>query len=399
MPESSIRTQPAPAYLLENWYGRVLSFLVIFLLFMFSLELMSMAFRSLEKDIVEPLVLATSNPFVGLFIGLLATAIAQSSSSITSVTVAIVAAGTLTLEQAVPIVMGANVGTTVTATLVAMGYLHKRKAFGRAMTAATSHAFFNIVVLMVLFPLEYAFGFLSNLALSVTRVLTYSFQASVTPTFKPWDLTIRPVAEWLLDYVLFDSPWLAFPLAMVLLFVSLRGFQWLFKRQWHQQEGSGFEQYVFGGDWRSLFWGIGATAAVRSSSVTTSLVVPLVSTNRIHIEKAFPFVIGANIGTTVTALTAALFKSEAAVSLALVHLLFNVLGAMLLYPLPVVRRIPLYCAHFVGYLCMRSRLVSFVYLIVTFFLIPFILISTSAPRHPQTKQEKPVTLPAKPERL
>ena len=76
------------------------------LIFLFALELMLSSLQHLGKTAAETIILATSNPFTALFIGLLITAIIQSSTATTSMTVALVASGSLTLESAVPIIMG-----------------------------------------------------------------------------------------------------------------------------------------------------------------------------------------------------------------------------------------------------------------------------------------------------
>ena len=90
-----------------------------------------MGFNHLGQDMAQTIDIATSNPFIGLFIGLIITAILQSSSTITSMAVAAVAAGSITLENAIPIVMGANIGTTLTSTIVSMSYVTKAKEFRR----------------------------------------------------------------------------------------------------------------------------------------------------------------------------------------------------------------------------------------------------------------------------
>jgi sodium-dependent phosphate cotransporter len=134
------------------------------LIFLFALELMLSSLQFLGKTAAETIILATSNPFTALFIGLLITAIIQSSTATTSMTVALVASGSLTLESAVPIIMGANVGTTITSTIVSLGFLPKKKEFRRAVAAGTYHDFFNILTVFILFPLEYYFQFLSHLS-------------------------------------------------------------------------------------------------------------------------------------------------------------------------------------------------------------------------------------------
>jgi sodium-dependent phosphate cotransporter len=102
--------------------------------------------------------------------------------------------------------------------------------------------------------------------------------------------------------------------------------------------------------------------------------VPLVATKKVSLEKAFPFLMGANIGTTVTALLAAISKSEAALDIALVHFIFNIIGCMIFFPFPVFRNLPILVAKQLGEATVKYRMVGFGYIIVTFFLIPFLLI-------------------------
>src|SRR6478609_9835750 len=138
-------------------------------IFLFALDLMISSLQHLGKTAAETIILATSNPFTALFIGLLITAIIQSSTATTSMTVALVASGSLTLESAVPIIMGANIGTTITSTIVSLGFIGKKKEFSRAVAAGTYHDFFNILTVVILFPLEYYYGFLSSLSQSAAN--------------------------------------------------------------------------------------------------------------------------------------------------------------------------------------------------------------------------------------
>src|SRR5882757_8823707 len=139
------------------------------LIFLFALELMLSSLQHLGNTVAETIILATSNPFTALFIGLLITAIIQSSTATTSMTVALVASGSLTLESAVPIIMGANVGTTITSTIVSLGFISKKKEFRRAVAAGTYHNFFNLLTVVILFPLEYYFHFLSHLSQEIAN--------------------------------------------------------------------------------------------------------------------------------------------------------------------------------------------------------------------------------------
>ena len=114
-------------------------------LFLVSIGLMGTAFKGFGKGFAENLIRTTSNPFVGLFVGILATSLVQSSSTTTSIVVGMVGSGVITVSSGVYIVMGANIGTTVTNTLVSLGHFTRRDEFRRAVGAATVHDFFNFI--------------------------------------------------------------------------------------------------------------------------------------------------------------------------------------------------------------------------------------------------------------
>jgi sodium-dependent phosphate cotransporter len=132
--------------------------------FLVSIGLMGTAFKGFGKGFAENLIRTTSNPFIGLFIGILATSIVQSSSTTTSLVVGMVGSGVIEVSCAIPIIMGANIGTTVTNTLVSLGHVSRRDEFRRAISAATVNDFFNLICVVILFPLELATGFLEKSA-------------------------------------------------------------------------------------------------------------------------------------------------------------------------------------------------------------------------------------------
>lgn len=364
---------------------RLAALLLVVFAFMLSLELLSSSFRLLGSDTVQIIISATSNPFISLFIGLLTTAIVQSSSLVTSMIVAVVASGTLSLEGAIPMVMGANIGTTVTSTIVSLAHIVNKKEFRKAFAVATLHDFFNILVTIILFPLEYYFGLLSSLSLMVTQlVLGIGVKPGVLINW-----TVKPIAEQLSGY--FERyPLLLLVIAVVILFGSINYLSVLLRYLLIGNSQKMMEKSVFGTPIKALLWGIGITGAIHSSSVTTSLVVPLVATDKLSVKKAFPFIMGANIGTTITALLASISKSEAAISIAFVHLLFNLIGVLIFFPIPAVRYIPVFLARKLGNLTVHNRLVGLAYLSCTFFLIPFLLIYLSEPKNhqPATRIQK-----------
>ena len=359
-----------------NITKRVLILMTILFVFLVSLNLMSGGFKLLGKDIAEQIITITSNPFVGLFVGLLATALVQSSSTTTSMIVAIVASGALTLQNAIPMIMGANIGTSVTSTIVALGHIPKKTEFQKAISSATVHDFFNLIVVAVLFPIEYFTGALSSMGAWIAHIF-YSESVNSTKVFSLLGVTVKPVAKAIIS-VLGANAAIVIPFSIGALFISLKAFSVSLRKILIGKSQENLEKYVFGNPIKSLLWGAGITASVQSSSVTTSLIVPLVATDKINLRKAFPFLMGANIGTTVTALIAAISQTEAALAVAICHLLFNLFGVLFLFPIESIRNIPIWMSETLGLYAGKRRLIGVAYIIITFFLIPFALIYSTS---------------------
>ena len=157
---------------LRSWVLSAAMFLAAIGLFLLAIELLGASVYMLGRETAQSVLLATSNPFTSLFIGLLATALLQSSSTVTAMTVAFVASGYLSFSNAVPVVMGANVGTTLTSTLVSLGFAANRNEFRKAISAGTIHDFFNIILVIIIFPLEYYYGTLSYWATKLTGLFS-----------------------------------------------------------------------------------------------------------------------------------------------------------------------------------------------------------------------------------
>lgn len=341
------------------------------LLFMFSIDLLTVSMIRLNSDFASSLFLATNNPFVGLFVGLLMTALIQSSSTVTAMIVAVVASGSLTLGQAVPLVMGANIGTTITSTLVAFSFIMKRNVFKKALAAGVLHDIFNILTVLILFPLEVYFGFLSEAASYITATF-FNLGEDSTVDYQYNVLFTRPVTLWLAN--LLDQPVLLLLLAVILVFTSIKLLSKFVLKSFMSANLNKINKHIFQKPFFSFLYGAFFTAAVQSSTVTTSIIVPAVANRKVSLVKAFPFIIGANIGTTITAAIAAIYKTDAAISLAVVHFLFNLIGALLFMPFPSIRNIPVKIATFLGNESTKTRFVGFAYILLTFFIIPFLLI-------------------------
>lgn len=253
-----------------------------------------------------------------------------------------------------------------------MSYISKQKEFRRAVAAGTSHDFFNILTVLILFPLEVNYRFLERISASISSSIHIAGRSGVGSSGEyGFTSLFETSTDWFVSTL---GPIISLLVGVVLIFTCIKFIsRWLYKILIGRTKDR-FEKVVFKNKYRAFSWGLIITSVAQSSSLTTSLIVPLVATGKVKIKKAFQFILGANIGTTITALIAAIFQSEAAISLAIVHLLFNLIGVMVFFLIPYLSKIPVYLAKKMGRITMKIRLVGFAYIFVSFFLLPFTLI-------------------------
>lgn len=367
----------------KNNYRQIISKVSLLCLIMFvflvALELMGLTFKGLSSNIEHYITqYIQGNPIIGLFIGLFVTAIIQSSSTSTSlIVVAITSLGFPiqdSVTMAVPMIMGANIGTSITSTIVSFGHVTKKSEFRKAIASATVHDFFNILVTCILLPTEILFGTISNSALYLVDAFSIQENMNSGKGFSVLDITIKPIAHFI-ESLLQKNFVLNLLVSLILLFFSLQYLSKLLKALIIGESQEKFEKVIFGSPLKSLFWGTVITAGVQSSSVTTSLMVPLVATNKVSLQRAFPFLLGANIGTTVTALIAAFSTGlKIAIAISFCHVLFNVFGVIIFMITPILKDVPVKMARALGQATMHKRWVGFAYVTITFFVIPLLLI-------------------------
>ena len=337
---------------------------------------MSGGFQLVGGGMAQNLVEIATNPFIALFLGLLATSVVQSSSTTTSLIVAIVAVGDLSVTQAVPMILGANIGTALTSTIVSLGHIGNREEFGRAVSAATLHDLFNIISVLFIFWIETLTQGLSRSSVWVAnQVGNIHWSGLEGIIFFIKDATDR------LIFFLSDWPYLTLFLGLLALFGAFRLLIWIVRWIIIGRVERNLNNILFGSPGRGLLTGFGLTAVMQSSSLTTSLIVPLVATSKVRLEQAFPYIMGANVGTTTTAFLTAMIATgsgrTAALAAALIHVFFNLGGVLLLFPIPKIRRIPVFLAQKLGELCLKSRIYGVAYVILVFFVLPFLLIFLS----------------------
>ncbi|KAG5849742.1 hypothetical protein ANANG_G00074940 [Anguilla anguilla] len=447
-------------------------FLLIGFLYMFvcSLDVLSSAFQLVggkaAGDIFQDNAVL-SNPVAGLVIGVMVTVLVQSSSTSSSIIVSMVSSGLLEVQSAVPIIMGANIGTSVTNTIVAMMQAGDRNEFRRAFGGATVHDFFNWLSVLVLLPLEVATGVLYKL----TKLMIDSFQIQsgedapdlLNVITDPLTNSIIQLDKSVINEIATGDPaarnkslikiWCKTETTTVLKNVTVPGpenctsaalcwvegnITWttknvsetIYLEKCHHLFASAKlsdlavglillalsllvlctclilivkllnsmlkgqvavvikkilnTDFPFPFSWvtgyLAILVGAGMTFIVQSSSVFTSAITPLVGIGVISIERAYPLTLGSNIGTTTTAILAAMASPGETLAnslqIALVHFFFNIAGILLWYPIPFTR-VPIRMAKALGDITARYRWFAALYLLLCFLVMPITVFGLS----------------------
>ncbi|MCW7554826.1 Na/Pi symporter [Endozoicomonas gorgoniicola] len=317
-----------------------------------------------------------NNAFLALIAGTLATALIQSSSTVTSIIVGLVAGG-LPVHMAIPMIMGANIGTTITNTVVSLGHMGCNKEFKRAFSASTVHDFFNYLAVLIILPLELMTGFLSKLSLSVAEMLvggqdmSISFNLVKFLTAPSVDI-IKGFARLLPDNTLGGLAMIAF--GVFLIFSAVVRLGKLLKKVMTGKAKDVLEKSIGRGPISGIVSGAAMTVMVQSSTTTTCLMVPMVGSGLFSVRQMYPVTLGANIGTTITAILAATAISGnaamSAMTIAMVHLFFNLFAVALIYGIKPLREIPLFAAEKLAELAVKKKAYAFAYLALAFFVLP-----------------------------
>ncbi|XP_022614807.1 sodium-dependent phosphate transport protein 2B-like [Seriola dumerili] len=429
-------------------------------LFICSLDVLSSAFQLVggkaAGDIFQDNVVL-SNPVAGLVIGVLVTVLVQSSSTSSSIVVSMVSSGLLEVQSAVPIIMGANIGTSVTNTIVAMMQAGDRNEFRRAFAGATVHDFFNWLSVLVLLPLEVATGVLYKLTLLIIEsfniesgedapdllnVITDPLTNSIVQLDKSvitgiatgdpaarnkslikvwcktetnttfWNVTVENCTagavcweEGNLTWTEMNTTWtdyqekckhvfananlpdlavglILLALSLLVLCTCLILIVKLLNSMLQGQVAVVIKKvlntdFPFPFTWVTgyiaIMVGAGMTFIVQSSSVFTSAITPLVGIGVISLERAYPLTLGSNIGTTTTAILAAMASPGETLAnslqIALCHFFFNIMGILLWYPIPFMR-VPIRLARGLGNHTAKYRWFAALYLFLCFLVFP-----------------------------
>lgn len=414
--------------------------------FLLGLSLLSDSFRVLTAKSASNLFSFVSNPIAGLMVGIIVTVLFQSSSTTTSIIVGLVGARVISVGHSVPIIMGANIGTSVTSTLVALGQIGSGQQFKRAFAGAVVHDSFNILNVLVFLPIEWIVmsannqcGFLCWMCSEITSKMlglsgaefsspldkiikplegemikvnkdvyqAYSYGCRVQSSFcstnvtevldgcfdgkgkcilqeawhKKYDSASIISKCWLKDSWNFNDVGAGIFL-LILSLIILCGCLLLLVKVLQSLIMGQAEKYIQKAlnmnGYLAILIGTGLTILLQSSSVITSILTPLVGVGVLELEGMFPLTLGANIGTTVTAILASLAtNSSNSITTSLCHLFFNLFGTIIFYPIPYMRNIPMNIARWLGNTVYKFRWFALFYILSAFLIVPgyFLLVA------------------------
>jgi sodium-dependent phosphate cotransporter len=394
------------------------------------LELMGSSFKVIGGCQAGAMFEGLTNPIAGLMVGIICTVLVQSSSTTTSIIVSLVGADAMSVRVAIPVVMGANIGTSVTNTLVSMGQMNDPDAFERAFAGATVHDMFNFLSVAVVLPIEILFRPLEELTAAMKPEEVESGNKWEGP-LKKW---VSPLASRIVianknvikdvatgaytceeiyaddsikglikcsdvynpftgeetnvcpafyhEGASMDDDVAAGAVCLIISLLGLTsclfGLVWILQKMVMGSSAAAIRKATNVNPVIAMCVGCAVTILVQSSSITTSVLTPLVGIDIIKLEQMFPLTLGANIGTTATALLAAQVSSKPeSVQIALCHLFFNIFGILVWFPIPWMRQWPLRGAKTLGEMTRTFRGTPVLYLLAAFVVGPLILLGTS----------------------
>ena len=272
----------------------VLTLIGRLVLFLYGMDVMGSGLEKLAGGKLEKLFdKLTSNPFKGFLLGFVVTAIIQSSSATTVMLVGFVNSGIMKLRQSIGIIMGANIGTAVTAWLLSMTGIEGGNIWLEMLKPSSFTPILALIgIIFYMFMKDDKHKFIGMILLGFT-VLMYGMDimsGSVEP--------LKDMPEFSQILLMFDNPILG------------------------------------------ILVGAGLTAIIQSSSASVGILQALSSTGVVHFSTALPIILGQNIGTCITAAISAIGTSKNAKRVAAIHLMFNVIGTIifvaLYYPLNAI---------------------------------------------------------------
>lgn len=348
-------------------YKALFKLILSLYLFIFSIELLKNAALILGKNLIN-VISIIDNPLNALGTGWFLASIFQSSGTITTLTATLTGIGILALSTAIFIVMGANIGTTITSTIVSFFMkTKKRRDFRHGFEIALANGIYRILFITLFFIIEILFHPLEKFGYFISSNIKETLLVKYTPNLI--DFLVGPLINLFTKY----NPYLNLILAFFILFFILNLLtRSILEVLGGEKNARKIISKYFKTPTRSLLIGILLTAILFSSSITISLLVPLTVLRLLNLKKAIPFILGANIGTgTDTLLAALIIAKPLAIALALIYILIDVIGVLIFLPnTNLIFKITKFISKRVLHVS-RKKVLLF---LIAFILIPIILI-------------------------
>ena len=388
--------------------------------FLFGLDLLGAGAKVLGACTAGSMFGDDTNPVAALMIGVFASVFLLTSSTATSIVVALVGANTVSARIGIFMAFGANIGTTLTNTIVAIGQMNNVDQLELAFAGATVHDMFNYMNVALFLPLEAATGVIYHMTKAMVKnastgegqkwegpikkyvgpltkkiivpnkgiIEDVAFGAKCSdfypinctdpsnPTYKTCDVGLLGCDKTATSCPAFFSPdatqnedtvsgLIAFLLGLAFLFICLYGFVSILQKMLLGTSMRIIYKATNINGYIAIPVGCLVTMLVQSSSITTSALTPLVGMGIIRLEQMYPLSLGANIGTCITALLAALVQEGTeSLQVALAHLFFILFGVCIWYPIPFLRQIPLTFARLIGRMTRIWKFFPFLYILV-----------------------------------
>ncbi|CAI5455217.1 unnamed protein product [Caenorhabditis angaria] len=416
-------------------YCSFLFFLILLVLFIYvcCLSNMSTAFgllasRGLGKAIQEsPLI---NDPISAVVVGMIATVVLQSATTTTNILVTMVAANMITVHDAIPVMIGSELGSSLVNAMVSLAYSGKPEQFRRAFSAAILGDVFNVCGLFVIFPMEMVSGLIEHVSWWIVDPLISEQGLS----FKTLELLTDPVNQLIIQvnepellnatirpemfmanhsfiqrcvftngsriyncpyHHLFSSTtltdktigWIILIISLFFLVFCLVAIVYLIQKLLEGHAANYIRTLLSKqcpGMWKPctgylvLLVGLVVTILIQSNSIFASSLTPLVGSGVVTLEQMYPLVLGSNIGTTFSGVLAAFStdpsRFEKALHMAMCQVIYNIIGTCLFYIVPCTRKYPIILAEKLGTLTDRYRWFIVVFIMSFFIVIPFTII-------------------------
>ncbi|KJH40912.1 sodium-dependent inorganic phosphate transporter [Dictyocaulus viviparus] len=423
----------------HKWYHLFLSVFrmacicIILFLYICSLSNVSTAFsllgsRGLGKVIkASPLI---NDPISAVVVGMLATVVLQSATTTTNVLVGMVAANMVSVHEAIPVMIGAELGGTLVNAIVSLVYSRKPEQFQRAFAAATLGDVFSLCCIFVILPFELATSFIEKLSwlivdpliaehgvsLEIVDLLTDPLNkfilevndaelrnATIDDDFFPADHSFVNRCVFRNGSRIYKCPykhifaysslsdtaigWIVLLASTTVLIVCLVGVIHLIQVLLHAPTASYLRSLIgkeCPGRWKPctgyvvMLVGLLITLAIQSNNIFCSSLTPLVGSGVITLDQMYPLILGANIGGSFSAVMAALTadgsRFEKTLHMAMCQVIYNVIGTFAFYLIPCTRKIPIFLARKLGEITNQYRWFIVVFIAIFFLLIPGIII-------------------------